>query len=77
MTFLFFVTFHLEIVKYVYIYYLVFSEEHSNKAPDTETKSEEHIQNEMNRIAALVDNSLKVYDENDDGYIYYGEFYRY
>ena len=55
---------------------MIISEEHSSKTPKTDMKSQEDIQNEMDRIAALVDNSLKVYDENDDGYIYYGEFFR-
>ena len=31
----------------------------------------------MDKLAATVDMALKSYDENDDGYIYYGEFYRY
>ena len=28
-------------------------------------------------VAETVDQSLKAYDENNDGYINYGEFYRY
>ena len=40
-------------------------------------RSKEDVQIEMDRLASLVDASLKVYDVNDDGYIYYGEFYRY
>ena len=39
-------------------------------------KTREQIQDEMDKLAATVDMALKSYDENDDGYIYYGEFYR-
>jgi len=31
---------------------------------------------DMNRFAETVDSALKLYDENNDGLIYYGEFYR-
>ena len=50
------------------------SDEHSE---DFAAKPEEVIQDEMDRLAETVDMALTAYDENNDGYIYYGEFYRY
>ena len=41
------------------------------------TKSKEDVQAEIERVAETVDTALKDHDENDDGYISYGEFHRY
>ena len=53
------------------------SEEHQSKQPLTHAKSKEEIQYDTDQLAETVDHAMKAYDENDDGYIYYGEFYRY
>ena len=49
-------------------------EEHNEKInPGEEKKPDDTDQ----IVAETVDQSLKAYDENNDGYINYGEFYRY
>ena len=49
-------------------------EEHNEKInPGEEKKTDDTDQ----IVAETVDQSLKAYDENNDGYINYGEFYRY
>ena len=53
----------------------VLSAEHSNEHGNAKTS--EDLQNDMDMLAQTVDVAMKSYDENDDGYIYYGEFYRY
>ena len=52
----------------------IFSDAHSE---DSATKPKDVIQDEMDRLAETVDMALTAYDENNDGYIYYGEVYRY
>ena len=51
-------------------------EEHESKQPQTHQKTKEEIQYNIDQLAETVDHAMKAYDENDDGYIYYGEFYR-
>ena len=55
------------------------SEEHATHTDGAlpAAKSKEEIHDEIDRLAETVDMALKAYDENNDGYIYYGEFYRY
>ena len=55
----------------------VISDAHADKTPETMMKSKEELHAEMEQLAETVDTALKAYDENDDGYILYGEFYRY
>merc|ERR1712198_229833 len=52
------------------------NEEHESKQPQTHQKTKEEIQYNIDQLAETVDHAMKAYDENDDGYIYYGEFYR-
>jgi len=52
------------------------NEEHQSKQPLTHAKSKEEIQYDTDQLAETVDHAMTAYDENDDGYIYYGEFYR-
>ena len=41
------------------------------------TKTSEELQKDLETLAEFVDGAIKTYDENNDGYIHYGEFYRY
>ena len=52
----------------------IYSAEHNDKARDTDEEKKSEDTDQI--VSETVDVSLKAYDENDDGYINYGEFYR-
>ena len=54
-------------------YFLLTLEDHNNKHQNDADKK---VTNTDRLVSETVDQSLQTYDEDNDGYINYGEFYR-
>ena len=68
---------HYPTIQWQSVIFLQILEEHESKQPQTHAKTKEEINYQIDQLAETVDHAMKAYDENDDGYIFYGEFYRY
>ena len=57
-----------------YWWFIFLLEDHNDKNPNDAVKKST---NTDQLVSETVDQSLQTYDEDNDGYINYGEFYRY
>ena len=54
----------------------LFSDEHSHDEGGDPEGEDNYTPSEFMDLAQDVDEQLRLYDENDDGFVHYGEFYR-